>query len=40
VFVGKADGDHALELVHFIDPPSPGATWTDTGRVRPTSAST
>ena len=24
VFVGKPEGDHALELVHFIDPPSPG----------------
>ena len=23
VFVGKPEGDHALELVHFIDPPSP-----------------
>ena len=23
VFVGKPDGEHALELVHFIDPPSP-----------------
>ena len=23
VFVGKTDGDHALELVHFIEPPSP-----------------
>ena len=24
VFVGKPKVDHALELVHFIDPPSPG----------------
>ena len=24
VFVGKPEGAHALELVHFIDPPSPG----------------
>lgn len=23
VFVGKPDGGHLLELVHFIDPPSP-----------------
>ena len=23
VFVGKPEGDHALELVHFLDPPSP-----------------
>ena len=23
VFVGKAAGDHALELVHYIQPPSP-----------------
>ena len=23
VFVGKPDGEHVLELVHFIDPPSP-----------------
>jgi catechol 2,3-dioxygenase-like lactoylglutathione lyase family enzyme len=23
VFVGKTDGDHALELVHFIEPASP-----------------
>ncbi len=23
VFVGKAEGNHALELVHFIEPPSP-----------------
>ena len=23
VFVGKPEGEHALELVHFIDPPSP-----------------
>ena len=23
VFVGKPGGEHALELVHFIDPPSP-----------------
>ena len=23
VFVGKTEGDHALELVHFIEPPSP-----------------
>ena len=22
-FVGKTDGDHALELIHFIEPPSP-----------------
>ena len=23
VFVGKPEGEHVLELVHFIDPPSP-----------------
>ena len=23
VFVGKPEGDHVLELVHFIEPPSP-----------------
>ena len=23
VFVGKPEGDHSLELVHFIEPPSP-----------------
>ena len=23
VFVGKPEGEHALELVHFIEPPSP-----------------
>ena len=23
VFVGKSEGEHVLELVHFIDPPSP-----------------
>lgn len=23
VFVGKPEGEHALELVHYIDPPSP-----------------
>lgn len=23
VFVGKAEGDHALDLVHFIESPSP-----------------
>ena len=24
VFVGKPEGEHALELVHYIQPPSPG----------------
>ena len=30
VFVGKPDGEHALELVHFIGPAQPGGTLAQT----------